>query len=150
MVKARIVQHFDYIELTKKSQDNSSNVIRLLLVDDTYVLLQLSKEILSMQDDFEIDTATSADEAFKKMERQSYDVIVSDYEMPHKDGLEFLRALREQNNETPFILFAGVEREIASKALSFGANCCTNDGSAELVYDKLSSAIRAATKTKKP
>jgi len=56
----------------------------------------------------------------------------------------------QQGLETPFILFAGVEREVASKALSFGANCCINDGSAELVYDELSSAIRAATKTKKP
>ena len=57
-----------------------------------------------MENNFEIDNVTSVDEAFKKMEEQSYDAVVSDYEMPQKNGLEFLKELREQNNQIPFYL----------------------------------------------
>ncbi len=65
-------------------------------VDDDQGFLEVSKQILSMENDFEIDTATSVDEAFKKMEKQTFDAIVSDYEMPLKNGLDFLKELREQ------------------------------------------------------
>ena len=47
----------------------------------------------------------------KNWQLGNYDVVVSDYEMPQKDGLQFLKELREQNNEIPFILFTGKGRE---------------------------------------
>ena len=56
---------------------------------------------------FEIDSACFVDEAFKKLSAGQYGVVVSDYEMPKKNGLQFLKELREQNNEVPFILFTG-------------------------------------------
>jgi len=44
--------------------------------------------------------------------------VISDYKMPQKDGLEFLKSLRDQNNEIPFIMFTGKGREeVAIKAL---------------------------------
>ena len=47
-----------------------------------------------MENNFEIETASSVDEAFQKMERQTFDAIISDYEMPLKNGLDFLKELR--------------------------------------------------------
>ncbi len=72
------------------------NTLRILHVDDDLCFLEVSKQILSMENNFEIEDASSVDEAFKKMEQQSYDAVVSDYEMPQKNGLEFLKELREQ------------------------------------------------------
>ena len=52
--------------------------------------LEVSKQILSIENNYEIDNATSVADAFTKIQQQPYDVIVSDYEMPQKNGLDFL------------------------------------------------------------
>ena len=109
------------------------------------------KTILVMENNFEIDNASSVDEAFKKMEQQTYDAIVSDYEMPQKNGLEFLKELREQKNEIPFIFFTGKGREeVAVKALNLGADRYINkNGSPETVYCELADAINKTVERKK-
>ncbi len=93
--------------------------------------------------DFEIDHACCVDEAFKKLSTGKYDVVVSDYEMPQKDGLQFLKELHEQNNEIPFILFTGKGREeVAIQALNLGADAYHNkQGNPETVYGELSHSI---------
>ena len=104
-----------------------------------------------MENNFEIDTALSAEEAFNKMEQQTYDVVVSDYEMPQKNGLVFLKELREQNNQISFILFTGKGREdVAVKALNLGADSYLNkNGSPETVYCELVHAINKTVERKK-
>ncbi len=90
-----------------------------------------------------IDTATGVDEAYTKLATKDYDVIVSDYEMPKKSGLDFLKALREKGNKIPFILFTGKGREeIAIQALNLGADRYLNkQGNAETVYKELTISI---------
>jgi DNA-binding response OmpR family regulator len=79
--------------------------------------------LLDLNSGFEIDWACCVDDGFKKLSIGNYDVVVSDYEMPQKNGLQFLKELREQNNKIPFILFTGKGREeIAVKALNLGAD----------------------------
>ncbi len=92
-----------------------------------------------MRGDFDIENAYCVDEAFKKLSTGKYDVVISDYEMPQKDGLQFLLELRKQNNEIPFILFTGKGREeIAIQALNLGADRYFNkQGNPETVYGEL-------------
>jgi PAS domain S-box-containing protein len=109
---------------------------------------------MDMDVSFCIDHASCADEAFKKLATGCYDVVVSDYEMPPKDGLQFLKELREQKNEIPFILFTGKGREeVAIKALNLGADGYINKlGDPETIYGELSHDIRRIAehiKTKK-
>ncbi len=91
----------------------------------------------------DIDNVSSVDEAFEKLATGHYDVVVSDYEMPQKDGLEFLKELREQHNKIPFILFTGKGREeVAIKALNLGVDGYFNkQGSPETVYGELCHGI---------
>ena len=52
-----------------------------------------------------------------------YEVIVSDYQMPGMNGIEFLKRLRSQLGHIPFILFTGRGREeVAIEALNCGAD----------------------------
>jgi len=77
--------------------------------------------LLNLDSSFEIDPACCVDEALKKLATDDYDAVVSDYQMPQKNGLQFLTQLREQKNEIPFILFTGKGREeVAIKALNLG------------------------------
>ena len=124
--------------------------LRILHVDDDPCILQVSKDILEMEGNFEVDTALSVDEAVKKMEEQSYDAVISDYEMPQKNGLQFLKELREKHNKIPFVIFTGKGREeVAITALNLGADGYYNkQGSPETVYGELAHGIRLAVSRK--
>jgi DNA-binding NtrC family response regulator len=103
---------------------NKKNVIRVLHVDDDPSILEISKLMLmDMESNLDIDNACCVDEAFKKLETEHYDLVISDYEMPQKDGLQFLTELRKAKNKIPFVLFTGKGREeVAIKALNLGAS----------------------------
>ncbi|HMK94818.1 MAG TPA: PAS domain S-box protein [Candidatus Limnocylindrales bacterium] len=131
---------------------NEAGSIRVLLVDDDASVLEISKQILlSMDDCLKIDFAHCAEEALEKLDSAGYDVIVSDYEMPIKNGLDLLKQLKEIGNGVPFILFTGKGREeIAIKALNLGADGYYNkQGSPETVYGELAHGIKIATQRKK-
>jgi PAS domain S-box-containing protein len=73
--------------------------------------------------DVHVDIAESASAALDMLSTQKYDAIVSDYQMPGMNGIEFLKALRESNDNIPFILFTGRGREeIVIEALKNGAD----------------------------
>lgn len=120
------------------------STIRVLQVDDDSAFLNLSREILlDMDGTFRIDFALTVNEAETKLATQDYDVVVADYDLPQKNGLDFLRKLREQGNKLPFILFTGKgKEEVAKQALNIGANGYLNkQGSIEAVYGQLASDI---------
>lgn len=97
------------------------NPIRVLHVDDDKSFLEVSKECLQMFGFFDVDVASSVDEALEKMRKKVYDVIVCDYQMPGKNGLQFLEELRNSGNDIPFIVFTGKGKEdVAIEALSRG------------------------------
>jgi PAS domain S-box-containing protein len=101
--------------------------------------------------DFFVDGALSADEAFEKLKAQPYDVVLCDYEMPGKDGLEFLREIREQRNDVVFMLFTGKGREeVAITALNLGADGYYNKhGSTETVFGELLHGVKAVTEERR-
>lgn len=126
-------------------------MIRILHVDDDLDLLNTSKQILELQGPFQIESANSVKEALERMKEREFDVIVSDYQMPEKDGLEFLEELREKGDNIPFILFTGKGREeVAIKAVNIGADFYINKiGRPDTVYPQLSHYIFQAVKKKK-
>ena len=138
------------VEGANLKPSNEKNIIHILHVDDDPTVLEISKLLLMDMGNFEIDHACCVDEAFKKIPNGNYDVVISDYEMPQKDGLQFLKELRAQTNEIPFILFTGKGREeVAIKALNLGADAYINkQGDPETVYAELSHTIAKATERK--
>jgi len=124
--------------------------IEVLHVDDDLVFLMVAKQCLEMQGEIEVDTASSVNEALEKLRKTDYDAIVSDYQMPDKDGLEFLKELREKGNTVPFIVFTGKGREeVAKKALNLGADqYIDKNGDPETVYCELAYAIQYSVNRK--
>jgi PAS domain S-box-containing protein len=140
------------VDVTDLAAVNKKSVIRVLHVDDDQSILEISKlMLLDLESSLDIDNACCVDEAFKKLSTGHYDVVVSDYEMPQKNGLDFLKELRDKNNQIPFILFTGRGREdVAVKALNLGAdNYLNKNGSPETVYCELADAINKTVERKK-
>ena len=56
------------VSLPELSFLNKKNSIRILHVDDDPCFLEVTRQLLSMENHFEIDIVTSVDEALEKME----------------------------------------------------------------------------------
>lgn len=100
-----------------------SAAIRVLHVDDEPDFGDLTATVLERSDErFEVDTRTSAAAGLDRLAEGDFDCVVSDYQMPATDGLEFLEAVREENPDLPFLLFTGQgSEEVASEAITAGA-----------------------------
>jgi len=124
---------------------DKARLIRVLHVDDEPALLKVAKQCLELQGPFQVDTAGSVEEALSKLKEREYDAVVSDYQMPGQDGLEFLEMLRKNGNAIPFIMFTGKGREeVAVKAWSLGADHYVNKtGDPETVYCELAHCLRS-------
>jgi PAS domain S-box-containing protein len=96
--------------------------IRVLHVDDDGDLVELAADALERSSEsLCVRTETNVEDALTRLETDDVDCVVSDYEMPGRDGLEFLRVVRERDPDLPFILFTGKgSEEIASEAISAG------------------------------
>jgi PAS domain S-box-containing protein len=98
-------------------------VISVLYVDDEDALLRITRIFLERTGKFRVTTAASAREALSLMEGQSFDAIISDYQMPEIDGIGFLKTVRNEYGDIPFILFTGRGREeIVIEAINNGAD----------------------------
>jgi CheY-like chemotaxis protein len=87
-----------------KTKDNT---IHILMVDDDVGFLRVAAQIIGDEQNFDVQAANSVDAALKLVDTQPFDIIISDYDMPHIDGLEFLRILRNNKNDIPFLFFTG-------------------------------------------
>ena len=123
----------------------------VLYVDDEESLLEVGKFFLEEKGDLHVDTASSAIDAMEKIRTGSYDAIVSDYQMPKMDGIEFLKQVRLTFGNIPFILFTGRGREeVVIQAINNGADFYLQKGGdptsqfAELDHD-----IRIAVERRK-
>lgn len=94
----------------------------VLYVDDDEDFTELTAAFLEREcDRFRVETATSVAEGLNRAGDSTFDCVVSDYDMPERDGLDFLEALREDAPDLPFILFTGEgSEEVASDAISAG------------------------------
>jgi len=97
-------------------------MIHVLYVDDESALLDLGKLFLEKSGIIQVDSAESAPQGIEKLKFNSYDAILSDYQMPEMNGIEFLKYVNTCNPGIPFILFTGNGREdLGIEAINNGA-----------------------------
>ncbi|SHG91130.1 response regulator [Halobaculum gomorrense] len=97
---------------------------RLLHVDDDPEFADLTATFLERESDLlEVMTETSVTDALGTLGESAFDCVVSDYDMPELNGIEFLERVRVAYPDIPFILFTGKGSEtVASEAISSGAS----------------------------
>lgn len=120
--------------------------VSVLHVDDEPNFTEMVQRFLERQNErFAVETSNGVDEALDRLAQDGLDCIVSDYDMPGKNGIEFLKAVRSRWSDLPFILYTGKgSEEVASDAISAGATDYIQKQSGTDHYTLLSNRIQNA------
>jgi len=95
-----------------------------LIVDDSKVVRMVARKILEGLS-FDIDEAEDGQKAIEACQRHMPDAVLLDWNMPVKNGLEFLQELRAmQNGNQPIVVFCTTENDMEhiKTAMQAGAN----------------------------
>jgi DNA-binding response OmpR family regulator len=92
---------------------------KVLLVDDEKDFLDIMAERMGARG-MEVSTATSAEDALKMVQTESYDVVIMDFLMPEMDGFRALKLFKETRPDVQIILLTadlGEEARLEAKKL---------------------------------
>lgn len=105
-----------------KAHSNNTFPHRILLVDDDEQVLHLIERILG-KEPFELNAVKTVAEAESLLDQgERYDILVTDLNLPHKDGLEMLRIARELDPLMARVIVTGYARHHTEESLqSLGA-----------------------------
>ncbi|MGB9985462.1 response regulator [Salarchaeum japonicum] len=127
-------------------EETISETVSVLVVDDDASLVELVETFLEREKRvFDVTTTTDSNEAITLAERGEVDAVVSDYDMPTRNGIELLKQIRNSRPDIPFILFTGKgSEEIASKAISAGVTDYLQKGGGSSQYKLLANRLMNA------
>jgi len=97
---------------------------RILVVDDDESIRWMITEFLQRQG-HECTPAENVAEAFRHLHKKSFELAISDFNMPSQTGLDLLRYVSSNSPSTSFILIsAEIDACLRQKALKLGAVAC--------------------------
>lgn len=114
--------------------------MKILIVDDEeFVLKSLKRNISTLNEDLEVETASSVAEVKVLLANNSYDCILSDLNMPDENGLSLIKYLKDEANETPLVIMTGSpSAESAIECMKTGAlGFVSKPFSAQTIVDKI-------------
>ncbi|MFX0071361.1 MAG: response regulator transcription factor [Candidatus Hermodarchaeota archaeon] len=95
--------------------------INILHIDDDESTLKLMKNLLENENEaFKVTSILVTAQSMldlRFLEDQKYDIIISDYQMPVLNGLEFIEKIRKNRHKTPVIIVSGQEQVEIPKEL---------------------------------
>ena len=94
---------------------------RILIVDDEKNIRIALKQCFKGEN-YKVEMANDGEEAIEKLRSDKYDLILMDYQMPNKNGLEVLEDIRKNNIETRVIIMTAYGTvDIAVDSMKLGA-----------------------------
>ncbi|MGZ3592158.1 MAG: sigma-54-dependent transcriptional regulator, partial [Thermodesulfobacteriota bacterium] len=97
--------------------------MKILVVDDEAPVRDMIRKGLSQMGGYDVEVAQNGVEAVEKVEKDVFDLVLTDLKMPEMDGLELLKTIKGTRPEIMVILLTAFGSiETAVEAMKIGAN----------------------------
>jgi DNA-binding response OmpR family regulator len=90
----------------------------ILVVDDNEMIVDLIKDLLSTE--YEVDACSDPRDVINLMRRKHYDLVITDFNMPHVDGAKLTREIQKHFSANVFIITGTEDLKIITN------NCTPN------------------------
>jgi PAS domain S-box-containing protein len=149
------ISEIAFIPDISKVQVRARNIkgVKILLVEDDRMNQFVMRQILEKWQ-AQLDIAQNGLEAVDKLEKNDYDIVLMDLQMPELNGYETVEVIRDpdskvKNHDIPIIaLTADVNAETRIKVKEAGMNdFITKPSEQEIIYEKIVQAISNTKKT---
>ena len=98
-------------------------MMKILVVDDEAPIREMLQKGLSQMGGFSVEVAQNGLEAVEKIEKDVFDLVLTDLKMPEMDGIELLKVVKGTRPEIMVILMTAYGSiETAVEAMKLGAN----------------------------
>ncbi len=125
----------------------TSDIASVLIVDDEDSICDIVREELQAQG-YVCDTASNANDALVKLERQNYDLALLDIKMPGMSGIDLLRKIAECHQKPAIIMMTAMkEYNSIIEAMKIGASDYIVK---PFTLDKLNTSINMVLKNREP
>jgi CheY-like chemotaxis protein len=88
--------------------------LRILYVEDNLIVREVTSELLT-QDQRQIVSCATAEEALKEFKERDYDVVITDVSLPVMSGLDLARNILTLKPEAPIIIASGYAVDLTLK-----------------------------------
>jgi len=101
--------------------------IKLLIIDDEIVVQRSCYDIFAEKKSkhdiqYDVHTVSSADEALRTLEKERFDIVLTDLKMPGLSGIELIPIIKAGNPETVIVVMTGFSTvSTAVEAMKLGA-----------------------------
>src|SRR6516164_1097008 len=101
--------------------DDASSMSSVLIVDDESAIRESLQTLLELEG-YEVDTASDGEEGLAKLADRPYDLVLLDFAMPDRNGIDILREIRERDSDLAVIMITAYGTvENAVNAMQGGA-----------------------------
>ena len=115
--------------------------MKILVTDDFSTMRRIVKNVLKQLGFENIEEAEDGAQAYARLTQEKFDFVVSDWNMPNMDGLEFLKKVRAnpELKELPFLMVtAEAEKPKVIEAIKAGvSNYVVKPFTAEVLKEKI-------------
>ena len=97
--------------------------LKALIADDSGVMRKIIVRAATKAGITETIEAVDGEDALAKFSQGQFDLVLTDWNMPNKSGLELVEAIRSQGSEVPIIMVTTeAEKSQVLKAVQAGVN----------------------------
>src|SRR4030067_1907036 len=94
---------------------------RILVIEDDEEMRALLKDFF-LEEGFETDSVSNGSEAFRKLVKESFDLVITDIRMPGLTGLDIIPGIKKLQPNVPIIVITAFgSDEIRLRAMERGA-----------------------------
>jgi len=120
-------------------------MMRILIIEDDEEMRALLKDCL-LEQGVETDSAENGSEAFRKLVKESFDLVITDVQMPGLTGLDILPGIKKLQPETSIIVMTAFgSEEVCRKSFNRGATAYLEK---PIPMDRLKTMIHEMISTK--